>query len=104
MIKMNKEPEILLKGYTVHQVDHGILGKYYLAHIQTISALIEYAQSGNINAAYRRLEFAQQWINEVKDKFPDISHKAADLAEKLEEAKTALSLLEKKLETKGVDE
>lgn len=101
---MTKEPEILLKGYTVHQVESEIIGKYYLAHIQTIYALIEYAQSENIKSACRRLEFAQQWINEVKDKFPDISHSAVSLAEKLKEAKTTLGLLEKKLETKEISE
>ncbi len=96
---MNKDTTIYLKGYTVHQVEHEILGKYYLAHIQTIYALTEFAQNGDRETACRRLDFAQQWINEVKDKFPDISNKAIDLAKKLDEARTTLGLLEKRLET-----
>ncbi len=96
---MTKEPEILLKGYTVHQIEHDILGKYYLAYIGIVRAL-EHATSGNFSSAYDCLDWAEQNLEEVKQRFPDISDKAFAFEDGLMQARNALGVLEKKLETK----
>lgn len=97
------EETVHLKGYTVHQVEHDILGKYYQAYIGTIRAL-EHAVRGNFEPAYGCLDWAQQNLDEVKQRFPDISEKASHFGEILGQARTALDVLEKKLETKGTGE
>lgn len=88
---------ITLKGYTVHQVEHDILSKYYQAYIGMVRAF-EHATSGNFNSAYSCLDWAGQNLEEVKQRFPDISDKAVAFVEGLRQARNALGVLEKKLE------
>ena len=84
------------KTYTVSQVEHEILGKYYQTYVGTVRAL-EHAVRGNFTDAYGCLNGAQQNLDNVKNRFPDISEKATSFEQILREARTALGMLEKKL-------
>lgn len=97
-MKNKQESAVYLKGYTVHQVEHEILGKYYQAYVGIIRAL-EHVTSENFSSAHNCLDWAGQNLKEVKQIFPDISEKASQFEEILTQARNALSVLEKKLES-----
>ena len=104
---MNKqESTVYLKGYTVHQVEHEILGKYFQAYVGTVRAL-EYAVEGDFKNVNSSLDWVQENLDAVKDSFPDVwlqgARKGA-FEEALGRARKAFGELEKKLETKDTGE
>ncbi|MBI2662353.1 hypothetical protein HYX11_02755 [Candidatus Woesearchaeota archaeon] len=99
---MNKDITIYLKGYTVHQVEHKILGKHLQAYVGTILAF-EHAVKGDFKNAYYCIDWAQQSFEYVKIGFPDIWLQGAGggaFEEVLARARNTLGKLEKKLETR----
>ena len=104
---MNKqELTVHSKGYTVHQVEHEILGKYFQAYVGTVRAL-EYAVNGDFKNANSSLDWVQQNLDVVKNTFPDIWLQGAEdgaFEEALGRVRKAFGELKKKLETKDTGE